>query len=125
MNVRQIIFLVLAIIFLVLGVIGLVLPVIPQIPFLVTGVVFLAGSLPPFKRKLLGTKLYREHGARIVSRFKILQRILGEEEMELMVKVAEEMQAEGKLPAAGNEASEGNISENADYCGQSTGKNTA
>ena len=46
-------------------------------------------------------------------------------EMELMVKVAEEMQAEGKHPAAGTEASEGNISENADYCGQSTGKNTA
>ena len=122
MNVRQIIFLVLAIIFLLLGVIGLALPVIPQIPFLVTGVVFLAGSLPPFKKKLLGTKLYREHGACIVSRFKILQSILGEEELELMAKVAEEMQEDGNLSAHQTGAAAEDPQENTEAPEQNAGK---
>ena len=66
MNIKQIIFLILGIIFLILGLIGLALPVIPQVPFLITAVVLFAGALPVFKKHLMCTKIYREHGAGIV-----------------------------------------------------------
>ncbi|MBR1440172.1 MAG: DUF454 family protein [Lachnospiraceae bacterium] len=95
MNVKQIVFLILGIIFLILGLIGLALPVIPQIPFLITAVVLFAGALPVFKKRLMGTKIYREHGCSIVQRFKILRDILGEEELEYMAEVAEEMSDAG------------------------------
>ncbi len=95
MNVKQIIFLILGIIFLILGLIGLALPVIPQIPFLITAVVLFAGALPVFKKRLMCTKIYREHGCSIVQRFKILRDILGEEELEYMAEVAEEMSDAG------------------------------
>ena len=81
------------IIFLILGLIGLALPVIPQVPFLITAVVLFAGALPVFKKRLMCTKIYKEHGAGIVERFRILKTILGETEEEYK-EILEEVTAE-------------------------------
>ena len=99
MNVKQIVFLILGTIFLILGLIGLALPVIPQIPFLITAVVLFAGALPVFKKRLMCTKIYKEHGAGIVERFRILKTILGETEeeyKEILEEVTAEAEEEGR-----------------------------
>ena len=90
MVIRQIVFMIFAVIFLVLGAIGLLLPVIPQVPFLVTGTVFLAGGSKRFKAWLMRTKLYREHGYKLVKRYAILRHILGEDLVPVKVEVSQE-----------------------------------
>ncbi|GEM_PF-352972 len=88
MVMRQVVFMIIAVIFLALGAVGLLLPVIPQVPFLVTGTVFLAGGSKRFKAWLFKTKLYREHGYKLVQKYAILRHILGEDLA--MVKVPTE-----------------------------------
>lgn len=79
---KQIVFIIIGVFFLLLGLIGLLIPVVPQVPFLATGVLFLAGGSKRVQKRVFDSKLYKKHVQKHVenSRFlsRMVHRIVGE-----------------------------------------------
>lgn len=72
---KKIVCLALAAVFFVLGLIGLAIPVIPQVPFFAVSVALASIGSPWIKRKVTGTRIYREYLADEVHKHKVLAAI--------------------------------------------------
>ena len=75
--VKKIICLIIGMIFMLLGFIGLLLPVIPQIPFLVTGIVFLMAGSKRFAGWIKDNSIYQQHVKPLLLKNKMIARLVG------------------------------------------------